>query len=181
MSAKTFSRIRASSGRSAGPRHLCRRPERQQIAFVQVAGEQQRLRYLATAKIWSDPGDVTPEMVTAGRPLKQSRRDSRLRFAVSHCRASSPNQGKTSAATRRNSRARHRAARRSVSSTATDRRMATARSFQRSRRRNSCGLSGSSPIRSIRSRIDCRDCPADPMAGTGHAPDARTSQHSNRS
>ena len=43
-----------------------------QIAFVHVAGAQQRLRYLATAKIWSDPGDVTPEMVTAGRPLKQS-------------------------------------------------------------------------------------------------------------
>ena len=42
-----------------------------QIAFVQVAGAQQRLRYLATARIWSDPGDVTPEMVTEGRPLKQ--------------------------------------------------------------------------------------------------------------
>ena len=42
-----------------------------QIAFVQVAGAQQRLRYLATARIWSDPGDVTPEMVTHGRPLKQ--------------------------------------------------------------------------------------------------------------
>src|SRR6185503_6716150 len=43
-----------------------------QIASVHVAGAQQRLRYLATAKIWSDPGDVTPEMVTAGRPLEQS-------------------------------------------------------------------------------------------------------------
>ena len=43
-----------------------------QIAFVHVAGAQQRLRYLATAKIWSDPGDVTPEMVPAGRPLEQS-------------------------------------------------------------------------------------------------------------
>ena len=42
-----------------------------QVAFVHVAGAQQRLRYLATAKIWSDPGDVTPEMVLAGRPLKQ--------------------------------------------------------------------------------------------------------------
>jgi len=40
------------------------------IAFVHVAGEQQRLRYLATAKIWSDPGDVTPEMVIRGRPLQ---------------------------------------------------------------------------------------------------------------
>jgi len=41
-----------------------------QIAFVQTAA-QQRLRYLSTATIWSDPGDVTPEMVTMGRPLKQ--------------------------------------------------------------------------------------------------------------
>jgi hypothetical protein len=40
------------------------------IAFVHVAGAQQRLRYLATARIWADPGEVTPEMVTAGRPLK---------------------------------------------------------------------------------------------------------------
>ena len=43
-----------------------------QVAFVHVAGAQQRLRYLATAKIWSDPGEVTPEMVLEGRPLKQS-------------------------------------------------------------------------------------------------------------
>jgi hypothetical protein len=43
-----------------------------QIAFVHVASPEQRLRYLATAKIWSDPGDVTPEMVLSGRPLKQA-------------------------------------------------------------------------------------------------------------
>ena len=43
-----------------------------QIAFVHVAGAQQRLRYLATAKIWSDPGDVTPDMLLSGRSLKQS-------------------------------------------------------------------------------------------------------------
>ena len=43
-----------------------------QIAFVHVAGAQQRLRYLATARIWSDPGDVTPDMLLAGRSLKQS-------------------------------------------------------------------------------------------------------------
>ena len=42
-----------------------------QIAFVHISSAEQRLRYLATAKIWSDPGDVTPEMVQAGRPLKQ--------------------------------------------------------------------------------------------------------------
>ena len=43
-----------------------------QVAFVHVAGAQQRLRYLATARIWSDPGEVTPDMVQKGRPLKQS-------------------------------------------------------------------------------------------------------------
>ena len=36
-----------------------------QIAFVHLAGAQQRLRYLATARIWSDPGNVSPEMVQA--------------------------------------------------------------------------------------------------------------------
>ena len=42
-----------------------------QIAFVHIAGAQQRLRYLATARIWSDPGNVSPDMVEHGRPLKQ--------------------------------------------------------------------------------------------------------------
>ena len=43
-----------------------------QISFVKVAGAEQRLRYLASARIWSEPGDVTPEMVMAGRPLAES-------------------------------------------------------------------------------------------------------------
>ena len=77
-----------------------------QVAFVHVAGAQQRLRYLATAKIWSDPGDVTPEMVHGGPAAEAAvGGGSRLRFAASRCRAISPNQGKRSAATRRNSRA----------------------------------------------------------------------------
>jgi len=42
-----------------------------QIAFVHVAGAPQRQHYLATATIWSDPGDITPEMVRAGRPIKR--------------------------------------------------------------------------------------------------------------
>ena len=42
-----------------------------QIAFVQLAGRQQRLQYLATARIWADPGDVTPEALLAGRRLTQ--------------------------------------------------------------------------------------------------------------
>jgi len=43
-----------------------------QIAFVHVSSAYQRIKYLSTAEIWSDPGDVTPEMVLAGRPLKES-------------------------------------------------------------------------------------------------------------
>ena len=105
MSARIFG-IRASSGRSAGPHHQCRRPDAtDQIAFVRLAGAEHRMRYLANARIWSDPGDVTPEMVMAGRPLNSSRRNSRRRLRVSRCRAISPNQGERSAATRRNSRA----------------------------------------------------------------------------
>ena len=44
-----------------------------EIAFVHVASPEQRLRYLATAQIWLDPGNVTPEMILAGRPLKESK------------------------------------------------------------------------------------------------------------
>src|SRR5437868_14128108 len=43
-----------------------------QIAFVHLAGAQQRLRYLAHAQIWADPGEVTADMVLRGRPLTQS-------------------------------------------------------------------------------------------------------------
>ncbi len=43
-----------------------------QIAFVQLANSQHRLQYLATARIWTDPGEVTPEMLLKGRGLKQS-------------------------------------------------------------------------------------------------------------
>ncbi len=76
-----------------------------QIAFVHVASAQQRLRYLATAKIWSDPGDVTPEMVTAGRPLKQSEGlEAALRGQPLSCGFRQTRE-RRSAATRRNSRA----------------------------------------------------------------------------
>jgi hypothetical protein len=39
-----------------------------QVAFVQV-DKAKRLQYLATATIWSDPGDVTPAALLAGPPL----------------------------------------------------------------------------------------------------------------
>jgi hypothetical protein len=43
-----------------------------QVAFVHAASAEQRLRYLATAQIWSDSGDVSPEMIIAGQPMKAS-------------------------------------------------------------------------------------------------------------
>ena len=76
-----------------------------ELAFVQVAGAQQRLRYLAAARIWSDPGEVTPEMVHEGPAAEGvggARGCASRRAAAVHVRHT---QGKTSAATRRNSRA----------------------------------------------------------------------------
>ena len=58
--------------------------------------------------------------------------------------------------------------------------MGTAKSFQRSPRRNFCGLSGSFPIRSIRSRSTAVTARPTRCRARGHAPDARTSQLSNR-
>jgi len=43
-----------------------------QVAFMHAASAEQRLRYLATAQIWSDSGDVSPEMIIAGQPMKAS-------------------------------------------------------------------------------------------------------------
>jgi hypothetical protein len=40
-----------------------------QVAFVQV-DKAKRLQYLATATIWSDPGNLTPAALLAGQPLK---------------------------------------------------------------------------------------------------------------
>src|SRR5262245_18732839 len=37
------------------------------IGFVQVSSPEQGLRYLATARIWEDPGDVTPGANLAGQ------------------------------------------------------------------------------------------------------------------
>ena len=39
-----------------------------QVAFVQV-DKAKRLQYLATARIWTDPGDLTPAALLAGPPL----------------------------------------------------------------------------------------------------------------
>ena len=45
-------------------------PSVDEVAFVQTANSQHRLQYLANSQIWSDPGDLTPEMVLRGQPLE---------------------------------------------------------------------------------------------------------------
>ncbi len=137
-----------------------------QIAFVQVAGSEQRLRYLATAKIWSDPGDVTPEMVTAGRPLKQSEGlEAALRGQPLPCDFATPgkdlggNTKKFACRTPAGTTIRvkysdgSKDGNREIFSAVVAAKLLWALGFV------------SDPIYPI--TIDCRDCPADPMAGTG--------------
>ena len=45
-------------------------PERPAVAFVRVESPAKRLRYLATAQIWEDPGDLTPADLRTGPPLR---------------------------------------------------------------------------------------------------------------
>ena len=40
------------------------------VAFVHIGSPEQRLRYLAAAQIWADPGDLTPAALLAGPPLE---------------------------------------------------------------------------------------------------------------
>jgi hypothetical protein len=142
------------------------------IAFVKVAGEQQRLRYLATATIWSDPGDVTPEMVQAGRPLKQSEGlAAALRGQPLSCNFAKPGNklgGKTpkfACLTPGGTTIRvkysdgSKDGNREIFSAVVAAKLLWALGFI------------SDPIYPI--TIDCRDCPADPMSGEG--PRARRS------
>ena len=39
------------------------------VVAVQVESKEKRLHYLATAQIWADPGDLTPQALLAGPPL----------------------------------------------------------------------------------------------------------------
>ena len=143
-----------------------------QIAFVHVAGAQQRLRYLATAKIWSDPGDVTPEMVTAGRPLKQSEGlEAALRGEPLPCAFATPgkdlggNTPKFACLTPGGTTIRvkysdgSKDGNREIFSAVVAAKLLWALGFV------------SDPIYPI--TLDCRDCPADPMSGSG--PRARRS------
>ena len=143
-----------------------------QIAFVHVADAQQRLRYLATAKIWSDPGDVTPEMVTAGRPLKQSEGlEAALRGAPLPCTFATPgkdlggNTPKFACLTPGGTTIRvkysdgSKDGNREIFSAVVAAKLLWTLGFV------------SDPIYPI--TLDCRDCPADPMSGSG--PRARRS------
>jgi hypothetical protein len=144
-----------------------------QIAFVHLAGAQQRLRYLATARIWSDPGNVTPEMITAGRPLKQQSEgvEAVLRGQPLPCDFAKPgkqlggNTPKFACRTPRGTTIRvkysdgSKDGNREIFSAVVAAKLLWALGFV------------SDPIYPI--TIDCRDCPADPMSGEG--PRARRS------
>jgi hypothetical protein len=138
-----------------------------QIAFVQVAGAQQRLKYLANAKIWSDPGDVTPEMIKVGRPVKQPSDafEAALRGAPVPCDFTKPgkdlggNTPKFACKTPKGTTIRvkysdgSKDGNREVFSAVAAAKLLWALGFV------------SDPIYPI--NLDCRDCPADPMQGTG--------------
>ena len=139
---------------------------------MHVGSAQQRLRYLATAKIWSDPGDVTPEMVLAGRPLKQSEGlEAALRGQPLSCGFAKPgntlggNTPKFACLTPGGTTIRvkysdgSKGGNREIFSAVAAARLLWALGFV------------SDPIYPI--TIDCRDCPADPMSGAG--PRARRS------
>ncbi len=143
-----------------------------QVAFVHVAGAQQRLRYLAAAKIWSDPGEVTPEMVLKGRPLKQSEGlEAALRGEPLPCTFATPgkdlggNTPKFACLTAAGTTIRvkysdgSKEGNREIFSAVAAAKLMWTLGFT------------SDPIYPI--TIDCRDCPADPMAGSG--PRARRS------
>ena len=143
-----------------------------QIAFVKVAGAEQRLRYLASARIWSDPGDVAPEMVMAGRPLTQSEGlEAALRGQPLPCNFAKPgralggNTPKFACVTPGGTAIRvkysdgSRDGNREIFSAVVSAKLLWVLGFL------------SDPIYPI--TIDCRDCPADPMSGAG--PRARRS------
>ncbi len=144
-----------------------------QIAFVRLAGAEHRMRYLANARIWADPGDVTPEMVISGRPLKQQSEEleAALKGQPLPCDFAKPgkelggNTPKFSCVTPGGTTIRvkysdgSKDGNREIFSAVASAKLVWALGFV------------SDPIYPI--TIDCRDCPADPMSGEG--PRARRS------
>ncbi len=150
-----------------------------ELAFVHVAGAQQRLRYLAARQDLVRPGRGDPRNGAEGPAAEGvggARGCASRRAAAVHVRHSRERPRRQHAEIRVPDSGRHDdpcQVQRRIE------RWATARSFQRSGRRNSCGLSGSSPIRSIRSRSTAATARPTRCRARGHAPDARTSRHSN--
>ena len=137
------------------------------IALVHVADAQHRLRYLATARIWSDPGEITPEMLAAGRPLKLQSPvlEAALRGEPLPCDFAKPgrtlggNTPKFSCVTSDGTTIRvkysngSRDGNREIFSAVAAAKLMWALGFV------------SDPIYPI--TIDCRNCPSDPMSGAG--------------
>src|SRR6185503_3294726 len=143
-----------------------------QIAFVHVADTEHRLRYLAMARIWADPGDVTPEMVTAGRPLVHSEGlEASLRGEPLPCAFATPgkdlggNTPKFACLTPGGTTIRVK-----YSDGSTDGNREIFSAVAAAKLLWVLGFV-SDPIYPI--MLDCRDCPADPMSGSG--PRARRS------
>ena len=138
-----------------------------QVAFVHVAGAEQRLHYLATATIWSDPGNVTPEMLQAGRTLKQHSPvlEAAIRGEPLPCTFAKPgkelggNTPKFSCVTADGTALRvkfsdgSKDGNREIFSAVAAAKLLWALGFV------------SDPIYPI--TVDCRDCPANPMSGDG--------------
>jgi hypothetical protein len=137
-----------------------------QVAFVKVAGEEQRLKYLASARMWTDPGVVTPEMVIKGRPLSDDEGvQAVLRGEPLPCTFATPgktlggNTPKFACVTPRGKTIRvkysdgSKDGNREIFSAVVAGKLLWVLGFV------------SDPIYPI--TIDCADCPADPRAGTG--------------
>jgi len=135
------------------------------VAFVQV-DKAKRLQYLATATIWSDPGDLTPAALLAGPPLTDgSGVDAALKGTPFPCTFAQP--GKTmggatkkfscTTSTGKTIRVKYtepsKTSNREVFATVAASRLLWALGFT------------SHPVYPI--ALDCLDCPDDPTEGTG--------------
>ena len=137
-----------------------------QVALLQVESPEQRLRYLATAQIWEDPGELTPAALLAGPPLEDgSGLEGALDGRPFPCTFAEP--GKTmggntpkflcTTTTGKTIRLKYtdgsKDGNREVFAAVAASRLLWALGFK------------SDPIYPI--SIDCRDCPKDPMSGKG--------------
>ena len=151
-----------------------------QVAVVQVESKAKRLHYLATAQIWTDPGELTPQALLAGPPLADgSGVEAALDGRPFPCTFAKP--GKTmggntlkfscTTATGQTIRVKY----------SDQSKKATAKFLRRSRRHACCGRWGSERIRSTRSRSNARTAPKIRCRGTGRGLSVRTSRSISRS